>query len=133
LARFALSGCASFRPASPRRARAATTPTAIRLSHPDLTATVTAVPTQTVPPALVESAGPLVFQAAFSPDEGWRLSSDADGGASLSGGSLVIAVSRPNASRYVLAPGPPAVDFRLEAEVRAGLCGAEDEVGICSR
>ncbi len=42
-------------------------------------------------------------------------------------------MSRPNASRYVLAPGPPAVDFRLEAEVRAGLCGAEDEVGILFR
>ena len=131
----ALSGCASVPPASPTSTpEPQPTPTATFV-FPTLipTATVTAVPSSTMPPALVAGAGPLLFQAAFSPDEGWRLSSDADGGASLSGGSLVIAVSRPNASRYVLAPGPPAVDFRLEAEVRAGLCGAADEVGILFR
>ncbi len=78
----ALSGCASVSPASPTSTPAPQpTPTATFV-FPTLipTATVTAVPSPTVPPALVEGAGPLLFQAAFSPDEGWRLSSDADGG-----------------------------------------------------
>jgi len=130
-----LSGCASVPPASPTSTPEPPPTITATFAFPTLipTATVTAVPSPTLPPAIAADAGPLLFQAAFSPDEGWRLSSDADGGASLSGGSLVIAVSRPNASRYVLAPGPPAVDFRLEAEVRAGLCSAEDEVGILFR
>jgi hypothetical protein len=45
----------------------------------------------------------------------------------------VVAVSRPNASRYVIVPEPPAADFLLEAGIRAGLCGHEDEIGLLFR
>ncbi len=130
-----LSGCASAPAASP-------TPTPEPLPSPTATftfptliptATVTSVPSPTTSPGIAVDAGPILFQADFSAEEGWRLSSDADGGASLSGGSLVIAVSRPNASRYVIVPVPPAADFLLEAGIRAGLCGPEDEIGILFR
>ena len=104
-----LSGCASAPPSSP-------TPTAT--PHPSSTATVgfpTLVPTATVTPlasstpapGIAADAGPLLFQASFSPDEAWRLSSDADGGASLSGGSLVLAVSNIGA----IDSGEVAVEF----------------------
>jgi hypothetical protein len=74
-----------------------------------------------------------LFRASFTSDEGWLLSSDADGAASLSGESLVIAVSRPSASRYILVPIPPVADFLFEATIRADLCDAEDEVGLLFR
>lgn len=130
-----LSGCASAPAASP-------TPTPEPLPSPTATfafptliptATVTAIPSPTPSAGLAVDAGPILFQANFSAEEGWRLSSDADGGASLSGASLVIAVSRPNASRYVIVPVPPAADFLLEAGIRAGLCAPEDEIGILFR
>jgi len=82
---------------------------------------------------MADGAGPLLFQASFAPEEGWLLSSDADGAASLSGGSLVIAVSRPGASRYIQVPVPPMADFLLETTIRANLCDAEDEVGLLFR
>jgi hypothetical protein len=97
------------------------------------TATVTPPASPITSPDAATGAGPLLFQATFTSEEGWRLSSDADGAASLSAGSLVIAVSRPNASRYVLVPTPPAADFLLEATIRSGLCDAEDEVGLLFR
>jgi hypothetical protein len=130
-----LSGCASAPPWSPTpTATPRPSPTAA-IVFPTLipTPTVTPLASSTPSPGIAADAGPLLFQASFSPDEAWRLSSDADGGASLSGGSLVIAVSRPNASRYVLAPAPPVADFLLEAGVRAGLCADEDEIGILFR
>jgi hypothetical protein len=82
---------------------------------------------------LASGSGPLLFQASFDTDEGWLLSSDADGAASLSGGSLVIAVSRPGASRYVQVPTPPAADFLFETTIRTDLCDAGDEVGLLFR
>jgi hypothetical protein len=82
---------------------------------------------------LASGAGPLLFQASFDSDEGWLLSSDTDGAASLSGGSLVIAVSRPGASRYAQVPMPPAADFLFETTIRADLCDAGDEVGLLFR
>jgi hypothetical protein len=130
-----LSGCASAPPVS-------STPTPEPLPSPTPTfafptliptVTVTSVPSPTPSAGIAVDAGPILFQANFSPEEGWRLSSDADGGASLSAGSLVIAVSRPNASRYVIVPVPPVADFLLEARIRAGLCGAEDEIGLLFR
>jgi hypothetical protein len=130
---LALAACASAPPASPTAA-----PTLIPSSTPTI-AFPTLVPTPTVTPLASPTTspelatGPILFQATFASDEGWLLSSDADGGASLSGVSLVIAVSRPGASRYVLVPIPPVGDFLLEATIRAGLCDTEDEIGVLFR
>lgn len=130
---LALASCASAPPASPAATPAllpSPTPTIV---FPTLvpTPTVTPLASPTTSPEL--AAGPVLFRATFASDEGWLLSSDADGGASLSGESLVIAVSRLGASRYVLVPIPPVGDFLLESTIRAGLCGAEDEVGVLFR
>ena len=101
----------------------------------------TVIPTPSVTPAATATsstdvrsgAGELVFDARFAADEGWVVGSDTGGGASLADGSLVLAVSLPDASRYVLAPTPPQADFLLEAGLRASLCSAADEIGILFR
>lgn len=96
-------------------------------------ATVPPAPSETAAPSLNHQLGPLVFTAEFAPDAGWSLGSDPAGGASLSGETLVLAVSLPNASRSVIAPAPPESDFLLEASVRAGLCSGADEIGVLFR
>lgn len=131
----ALAGCAPAVPASPT-ALPTTPPSATpTIAFPTLIPSPTLAPpmTPTVPAEFAGAAGPVLFEASFTSDEGWLLSSDADGAASLSRQSLVIAISRPNASRFVLAPSPPATDFLLEATIRADLCAAEDEIGLLFR
>lgn len=130
-----LGGCASAPAASPTATPEPPPSPTATFAFPTLipTSTVTSVPSPTRSAGIAVDAGAVLFQADFSAEEGWRLSSDADGGASLSGGALVVAVSRPNASRYVIVPVPPAADFLLEAGLRAGLCGPEDEIGILFR
>jgi hypothetical protein len=132
---LALSGCGSTPPASPTASPTQVPSPTPTIAFPTLipTATVTPLASPTTSPDLGAGAGPLLFQASFAPDEGWLLSSDADGAASLSGGSLVIAVSRPGASRYVQVPMPPAADFLVETTIRADLCEAGDEVGLLFR
>jgi hypothetical protein len=132
---FALSGCGSAPAASPTAGATLLPLPTPTIAFPTLipTATVTPLASATTSPGFAAAAGPLLFQARFASDEGWLLSSDADGAASLSAGSLVIAVSRPSASRYVLVPMPPAADFLFEATTRASLCEAEDEIGLLFR
>lgn len=101
----------------------------------------TVIPTPSVTPAatatssadLRSGVGELVFDARFATGEGWIVGSDTGGGASLSNGSLVLAVSLPEASRFVLAPTPPQADFLVEAGLRASLCSAADEIGLLFR
>ena len=135
LCALALSGCASAPPASPTALPTLPPSPTPTVAFPTLipTSTVTPPASPTASPELAAGAGSLLFQAAFTTDEGWLLSSDADGAASLSRESLVIAVSRPNASRFVLVPIPPTADFLLEATIRANLCDPEDEIGLLFR
>lgn len=130
-----LSGCGSAPPASPTAGPTVLPSLTPTIAFPTLvpTATVTPLASPTTSPGMTAGAGPLLFQASFTSDEGWLLSTDADGAASLSRGSLVIAVSRPGASRYVLVPIPPVADYLFEATIRAELCDAEDEVGLLFR
>lgn len=100
-----------------------------KLPMPSVTPAAPAASVADVPPG----AGELLFEARFAAGEGWAVGSDTGGGASLSEGSLVLAVSLPNASRFVLAPTPPQADFLLEAGLRASLCSAADEIGILFR
>jgi hypothetical protein len=74
-----------------------------------------------------------MFTAEFTSESGWSLGSDSAGGASLAADSLVLAVSRPNASRFVIAPAPPLEDFLLQASLYAGLCSGADEIGVLFR
>jgi len=122
----------------------ALTPTPSLPPPPQPTARVsipTVIPTPSVTPAATATssadvrsgAGAVVFEARFAAGEGWILGSDTGGGVSLSDGALVLAVSLPDASRYVLAPTPPQADFLLEAGLRASLCSAADEIGILFR
>jgi hypothetical protein len=97
------------------------------------TPSVTLAATATSPADLLPGAGELVFEARFAAGEGWVVGSDTGGGTSLSDGSLVLAVSQPNASRFVLAPAPPLGDFLVEADLHASLCSAADEIGILFR
>jgi hypothetical protein len=130
-----LSGCGSAPPASPTvRPTLLPSPTPT-IAFPTLVPTATVIPlaSPTTSRELAAGAGTLLFQASFTSDEGWLLSIDADGAASLSRESLVIAVSRPSASRYVLVPIPPAADYLFEATIRADLCDAEDEIGLLFR
>jgi hypothetical protein len=130
-----LGGCHSAPPASPTASPTQRPSPTATVAFPTLvpTTTVTPLASPTTSPELVSGAGPLLFQASFTPDEGWLLSSDADGAASLSGRTLVIAVSRPGASRYVHIPAVQAADFLLETTIRADLCDAQDEVGLLFR
>jgi hypothetical protein len=132
---MALTSCGSLALESPTATPTRTpTPTAT-IAFPTLIPTAVSTPpaSPTAAPALTAASGPLLFQARFTSDEGWLVGIDADGGASLSGESLTIAVSRPSASRYVPIPAPQAGDFLLEATVRANLCTEGDEVGVLVR
>lgn len=82
---------------------------------------------------LLAEADSIAFEGQFNTQEGWTVGSDAGGGASLSAGTLVLAVSQPNASRYVLVPAPPQADFALEATLHASLCTDSDEIGVMFR
>ena len=105
------------------------------VSIPTLRPTASFTPAATLTPSaeVQFGAGQLVFDARFDAAEGWIVGSDAGGAASLSQGSLVLAVSLPNGSRYVLAPTPPQADFLLEAGLRASLCNPADEIGLLFR
>jgi hypothetical protein len=132
---LALAGCAPAAPAAPT-APPTTLPSATpTIAFPTLIPSATLAPpvTPTAPAGPAGAAGPVLFEAGFTSDEGWLLSSDADGAASLSRQSLVIAIARPNASRFVLVPTSPATDFLLEASIRADLCAVEDEIGLLFR
>jgi hypothetical protein len=132
---FALAGCAAPAPLPPGATATSVPSPAATDAFPTFspTATVTPAPSATAAPGLSQEVGPLVFTAEFTSDAGWRLGSDPEGGASLSGETLVLAVSRPNASRFVIAPAPPLGDFLLQASVRAGLCSGADEIGVLFR
>lgn len=129
-----LASCAdSPAPAGPS-ATATLRPTST-VSLPTLipTASLTPAPSPSPTPSLLTELGAIAFDARFTDGEGWALGSDTGGGASLSSDSLVLAVSLPNASRYVLAPAPPVADFLLEASLRASLCTGADEIGVMFR
>jgi len=132
---LALAGCAAPAPLPPDATATSVPSPAATDAFPTFspTATVTPAPSATAAPGLTQEVGPLVFTAEFTSGAGWRLGSDSSGGASLSGESLVLAVSRRNASRFVLAPAPPLGDFLLQASLRAGLCSGADEVGVLFR
>ncbi len=132
---LALTGCAAPAPLPPDDTATSVPSPAATDAFPTFspTATVTPAPSATAAPGLSQEMGPLVFTAEFTSDAGWRLGSDSAGGASLSGKSLVLAVSWPNASRFVIVPAPPLGDFLLQASLRAGLCSGADEVGVLFR
>lgn len=134
-AAVALAGCAPAPPLSLSASPATLTATEPAIASRTPTSTAPSLPTAspTTPVDSARSKGVLLFEARFTSDEGWILSRDADGAASLAGPSLVLAVSRPNASRFVLAPSPTATDFLLEATVRTDLCASEDEIGLLFR
>lgn len=130
-----LAGCADSPPPPAEPSATATLRPTPTVSIPTLipTASVTPAPTSSPSPALLADVGAIAFDARFTDDEGWAVGSDTGGGASLSSGSLVLAVSLANASRYVLAPAPPVADFLLEASLRASLCAGTDEIGVMFR
>lgn len=130
-----LAGCASTPAPAPTPSLPPAPLPSPFLPIPTLIPTPSVTPAATATPAAVlqSGAGDLVFEASFDSDEGWVLGSDSGGGASLSNGSLVLAVSLPNASRFVLAPTPPLADFLVEAGLRASLCTTADEIGLLFR
>ncbi len=130
-----LGGCAPALAPTPTPSLPPVPPPTSPVSIPTVMPTPSLTPASTATSVtdVRSGAGELMFEARFAAGEGWVVGSDTGGGASLSGGSLVLAVSLPNASRFVMAPTPPQADFLLEAGLRASLCSAADEIGILFR
>ncbi len=129
------AGCLTIETASTPTSPPPTPTVTATVPFPTLRPTSTQTPRPTPSPTFDPRSGlgQAIFTDDFSTDLGWELGERLDGGVSIVGERLAIAVRRPGASLLVESPAPAASDALIEVTVRPILCHDDDEFGVVYR